>query len=307
MLDARASRHLRPAVAAAKDCASGGAPPCAWYPVSVAERAQSAQALLFGRQLTIASRLASVHDAHSGARLAGAAHGGLIWACADAAVEQAPPLIDLGPFNKCAPFVVTTKVVRASFDQAVLGLVDAAHVPVVHKSWWWRKQHRPRKVKTKDYAPMPYGFRAKAHGAAQSAVFYKLLGSDPTATIEFCLPGCRLERIESRNARLYNLTTVTPLAADLCALSNMMYSDTPALRLAGPLLGWVGGLFLAQDQRILDLTQDLSPNGAAMLFVGDPDEPSRWYYALKRELRRAQCSGAPFENPVRASQLQWRT
>jgi len=42
-------------------------------------------------------------------------------------------------------------------DQGVLGLLDPAHGPYVHQSWYWRSSHK-QKDKQKTFEPIPNGF-----------------------------------------------------------------------------------------------------------------------------------------------------
>ena len=65
--------------------------------------------------------------------------------------------------------------------------------------------------------------------------------------------------------------------------------------------------FLAQDGAILR-AQNLNLARAAHrpLFLGDPDEPAKWYLRLKRAWRD-RVFGAPFVNPVAGGTLKWRT
>lgn len=264
---------------------------------------------LLGRTLLLPARDAPqiVLDAKTRAALPTQVHGGVLWVCAAPCAKDAPPLVDLARFAHTAPSVITTKLVHASYDQTVLGFVDAAHVPVVHSAWWWRKQDRPRKVKQKHYAPMAYGFRMRAHDAKESADLYKVLGNNVDVTIDFCLPGIRTERIETDRLAVFNVTCITPIGPRLCALTNFMYTDSILFHLASPFLHVFGDNFLEQDKRILDMTCDHFPGASRALFIGDPDQPSKWYYALKRELERAQCSSTAFVNPVEPAVLSWQT
>jgi hypothetical protein len=43
------------------------------------------------------------------------------------------------------------------------------------------------------------------------------------------------------------------------------------------------------------------------MLINDADMQAKWYYRLKEEWGRAQDEGRPFENPVTARELRWRS
>lgn len=232
---------------------------------------------------------------------------GMVWVRRVAGMEQAtvPPL----PAEDLEPDMVRVCYSRVrvatDYDQAVLGLVDPAHVPMVHNSWWWRSDP-VRKVKTKQYTPSPFGFTAVSCDAFASAPVYDLVGQDRSVSIEFRLPSARVEYVRSKGFRLCNLTTVTPEADGRIALRNLIFCNQPLLVPAQPVLSWLGRRFLSQDAVIL-ATLDSEADTGSPLFAGPPDQPSLWYYACKRALLKAQGTGAVFDNPVEPSILRWRT
>jgi phenylpropionate dioxygenase-like ring-hydroxylating dioxygenase large terminal subunit len=234
-------------------------------------------------------------------------YAGLVWVCAAPSADLAPPLVDLGPLADLSPISLVTKPVRSSFDQVVLGLVDPAHVPLVHQSWWWRRSGRPRQIKTKIYAATEYGFTARASAPRKSGPVYAIFGRDLEVNIEFRLPGVRIERIEAGQRKFYNMTCVTPVTNRQCMLLNVIYSNVGALRFLKPAADRVAGIFLQQDRRLLEMLEDASPYFRSMIFVGDPDTPARWYFMLKRELADAQARSRPFRNPVSGGTLRWQT
>jgi len=195
---------------------------------------------------------------------------------------------------------------RCEFDQAVLGLIDPAHVPMLHTSWWWRPRSKPRRLKSKAYAPSPFGFTAQAENAIRSAGAYGLAGSPPKVSIEFRLPGVRVEHIDLGGLKLANVTTVTPESDDVQTLRNVIYADKPWAGAARLLLEHLGRVFLRQDVRMLEQLHRIEGDGP-LLFCGDPDLPSLWYFRLKRELARRSVDGGPFNNPVPARTLHWLT
>lgn len=298
-----------PARAGRRVASHRGAPEAAWYPVCRAVRKQAPRRVsLHGHALTVdqSGPLAVLTGRGADGWQATTALG-MVWVRRVDGVDEAAvpslPAADLEPdmVQVCYSLVR----VATDYDQAVLGLVDPAHVPMVHNSWWWRSDP-VRKVKTKQYTPSPFGFAAVSCDAFASAPVYDLVGQDRSVSIEFRLPSARVETVRSKGFRLCNLTTVTPEVDGRIALRNLIFCNQPLLVPARPVLSWLGRRFLSQDAVILE-TLDSEADAGSPLFAGPPDQPSLWYYACKRALLKAQGSGAAFDNPVEPSILRWRT
>ena len=60
-------------------------------------------------------------------------------------------------------------------DQGILGLLDPAHGPYVHQSWYWRSAHKLRD-KEKTFEPIPNGFRMVPHAPSANSAAYKITG-----------------------------------------------------------------------------------------------------------------------------------
>lgn len=283
----------------------------AWYPVGVAaDLRRSPEAALLGRSLRVARDRATglwfATDVATGVLVPCVERHDLVWVCSAASEALAPTMIEFpGPRP---PRLLAAAAVETvgDFDQAVLGLVDPAHVPMVHTSWWWRPKSKARRIKTKAYSPSPYGFTARAVDRFRSAPAYRLAGEAPDVTIEFRLPGVRVERITSAAGRLINMTTITPKARCVHVIRNVIYGDLGWLALLRWPVEALARSFLRQDARLLSLLQD-HDTPHRHLFVGDPDMPSLWYFALKRELLASQYEGRAFHNPVLPRSLSWRT
>ena len=60
-------------------------------------------------------------------------------------------------------------------DQGIIGLMDPAHGPFVHQSWYWRSRHSIHE-KEKHFEPIPLGFRIESkHEPSSNSAPYKLL------------------------------------------------------------------------------------------------------------------------------------
>lgn len=286
-----------------------GPPAHAWYPVSregAVRRRLTVVAL--GETLTLVRGARGALSLDRAEGWAIQVRLGLVWVRRCGGAEAAtPPLIDDEAGVSTLPMIACSEIeLKTDYDQAVLGLVDPAHVPMIHTAWWWRSSDR-RRVKTKHYAPSPFGFTATAADRFASAPAYRLVGSEREVTIEFRLPSMRVERVQSGGFRLVNLTTVTPTAPGHVVLRNVIYSSSRPMRLLYPVLSLLGRAFLEQDARILRLIDADASTRQPLLFVGSPDQPSAWYFQCKMALSRASLQAGAFINPVRAGVLRWRT
>lgn len=300
---ARAARSVTPDRRA-------GPPAGAWYPVAFTQDFARADTRI---RRVLGERLHVVRQGDTGYRITsprgdwGAReHLGLVWGCRRPDLDPLPDLVDDDGLDDRHIIARTQCVVRTDYDQAVLGLVDPAHVPMIHNAWWWRSSKR-RRLKTKDYAPSPYGFTARSCDRFTSAPLYRLFGDNVDVSIEFRLPAVRIERTRGDNGRVLNLTTVTPIGFRGAVLRNVLYADIAVLKLLAPLLSGLGKTFLGQDADILRQFHPSVIGDHPRLFVGDPDRPSMWYFAAKSALHRAQRTGSPFRNPVRSTRLNWYT
>ncbi|MEL6379443.1 MAG: aromatic ring-hydroxylating dioxygenase subunit alpha [Pseudomonadota bacterium] len=197
------------------------------------------------------------------------------------------------------------------YEEAVSGLVDAAHTPFVHKQWWWRQGQAARE-KQKYYEALNTGFRIPAHPPSGNSRIYRTLGGAPTTQIDVILPGIRIETIRNERHTIIGLTAITPLSANRNRLFHALYWTLPLMTALTPIIDAMAKSFLAQDAAILNaqatrLSEDERP---APLFLGDPDEPSKWMRQLARAWRAHQERGTDtesFENPVNVRDLHWKT
>ena len=191
-------------------------------------------------------------------------------------------------------------------DHGIIGLMDPAHGPFVHQAWWWRSRASIHQ-KTKHFEPIADGFRMSSHAPSANSAPYKLLGvyGEPiTTTIDFELPGRRLETIRAGAKWFSSLTTVTPVTASTCRIDvlaawNVFYHVPFVTSLAT----FFGARFVRQDQEtMIEQAEGLRSNPSLML-IDDADKPAKWYFALKQ--RRLTGRGEhPLAGPV---ELHWRS
>lgn len=230
---------------------------------------------------------------------------GLVWLYrGEGAAETAPP--DIGLPESFRPKTITIVEAQGPFDEAVIGLVDPAHTPTVHKQWWWRKG-AARHDKTKQIEPTPLGFKMPAHRPSSNTRIYKFIGGAPTTEIEFRLPALRLEHIRTKRRRILGLTAMTPAEAGKTRIVHVIFWDLAALDLMRPLAQSMADDFLAQDGAILSLqNENLKRAGHRPLYFGDADEPAKFYLKLKRAWESRTENGG-FKNPIAPAELRWRT
>lgn len=230
----------------------------------------------------------------------------------DAALDPVP---ELPKFSERFRSEHLTADLPCNVDHGIIGLMDPAHGPFVHRAWWWRSAASIHE-KTKKFEPLEdsehggrnAGFRMSAHAPSSNSAPYKLLGK-PETTIDFVLPNRRYETIRAVNAKGHerwfaSLTTVTPVTASTCRIDvlaawNLAYW----VPLVTPIATYFGAKFVAQDQQtMVEQARGLRSNPGLML-IDDADMPAKWYFALKQ--RRLTGQGEhPLKGPV---ELHWRS
>ena len=202
---------------------------------------------------------------------------------------------------------VTSCTFPCHIDHAVIGLMDPAHGPFVHRSWWWRTA-RSIHAKTKQFAPRPFGFAMVSHKPSTNSRAYKILGGDRTTEIQFQLPGLRSEHITIGTREVLLLTALTPVDANTTILHQFAYTNIGLMRALFPLLKIFGRAFIAQDLDIVvKQQQGLKPGHPPLMLMGDADAQALWYYRLKKEALAASAETRAFENPLRERTLSWRS
>lgn len=222
----------------------------------------------------------------------------------DADLPELPTIPEIGVAQ---PNLVIEMTFNCHVDQAVIGLMDPAHGPYVHTSWWWRP-NRAMQVKEKAFAPSPYGFQMKRHQpASNSRAYYLFIGGQPETEIAFRLPGIRTEHIRAGRHQLAQMTAVTPIDENTTRISHVIYWTVPWLTALKPFLRRIAHRFIDQDREVVEKQQRGLKHNPPMMLVKDADTLARWYFRLKREFAAAQAEGRAFENPVEETVLRWRS
>ena len=222
----------------------------------------------------------------------------------DPAAAPEIPLLD--GFDEKPPDLVERVSFAAAIDHAVIGLMDPAHGPFVHRAWWWRSRQSIQH-KSKAFAPSPFGFTMSRHAPSKNSRAYRLLGGAPETEIIFRLPSMRIEHIRAGRHHVGNLTAITPVDARVTEINHCVYWTAHWLTALKPFLRHYVRAFLRQDRAIVERQQQGLRYGPPLTLIDDADTQAKWYYRLKREYRRSRAEGRPFENPVEPRTLKWRS
>jgi len=197
-------------------------------------------------------------------------------------------------------------------DQGIIGLMDPAHGPFVHQSWYWRSRVSIHE-KEKKFEPIPNGFRMSTHAPSANSAPYKLLkritGEPVTTTIDFVLPNMRLEEIHSGKLWFSSRATVTPVRRDLCRIDFVAAWNVAAgVPLVVPIFRSFAKKFLRQDQlTMIQQAEGLKHNPRLML-IDDADRPAKWYFGLKAGLLESRRTGEAMVHPLTGPvTLHWRS
>jgi phenylpropionate dioxygenase-like ring-hydroxylating dioxygenase large terminal subunit len=88
--------------------------------------------------------------------------------------ETIPPAPELPKFSERYKVARLDCELPSHVDQGIIGLMDPAHGPFVHQSWFWRSK-RSMHEKAKQFEPIPGGFRMSKHAPSANSAPYQLL------------------------------------------------------------------------------------------------------------------------------------
>lgn len=221
--------------------------------------------------------------------------------------DALPPVPQVPGFENTAPNVSLVSPFPCHTDHAAFGLMDPTHAAFVHVSWWWkRKAHRLRH-KEKHFEPSPLGWRMKRHPVPATNQAYRLLGKNISTEIIYALPGLRTEVVESDRHRVVSLTAITPIDDRTTEVHQSLYWTMKWVAPLTPLVKRLARTFLEQDRRVVVLQQEGLAHDPKLMLIDDADTQAKWYARTKREWLAAQADGRPFENPLEAATLRWRS
>ncbi|MGO8919367.1 MAG: Rieske 2Fe-2S domain-containing protein [Stellaceae bacterium] len=231
---------------------------------------------------------------------------GNVWVYFGDDPSGAPEVPVVPEIGERAPDLFESMSFPCSIDHAVVGLMDPAHGPFVHRAWWWRGRKSIHE-KAKTFAASPFGFTMLRHAPSRNSNAYKLLGGAPETEIAFRLPSVRIEDIRVGKHAVINLTAVTPLSDGACEVNHAIWWSVPYLTPLKPLLRPFVRAFLRQDRDIMALQAKGLHHQPSLMLINDADTQARWYHRLKNEYVRARAEHRPFVNPVKDRVLRWRS
>jgi len=219
--------------------------------------------------------------------------------------EQLPPVPRVPDIGDHTFKLVETKLFPCDIDHAVVGLMDPAHGPFVHRSWFWRSQ-KSIHPKAKQFAPTGMGFKMVRHAPSKNSKAYKMLGGEISTEITFQLPGVRVEHIQAGKHIICALTTLTPIDANKTEIHQFFYWTFPGwFNLLKPIFRPFARTFLQQDYDVIVKQQEGLKENPKLMLISDADTQAKWYHQLKKELILAQQEQRPFNNPLTATILKW--
>ncbi len=208
--------------------------------------------------------------------------------------------------NQEKPQVVTQAVFPCHIDHAVIGLMDPAHGPYVHQSWFWRSE-RSSYEKRKNFAPVDFGFQMVRHQPSKNSKAYKILGGQPSTEITFQIPGCRVEHIKVGQGNVISLTVLSPISENETQVYSVLYWDRPWLSLIKPIIRAFADRFLFQDYEAVKNQQVGLKYDPSLMLIKDADTQAKWYYQLKTEWLLHSQQNRKFLNPVAPTELRWKS
>jgi phenylpropionate dioxygenase-like ring-hydroxylating dioxygenase large terminal subunit len=245
-----------------------------------------------------------------------AEHDGYVWVYMTAPGSRTPENVPEAP--GLPVFSEKYKITRLScelpshVDQGIIGLMDPAHGPFVHQSWYWRSR-RSIHEKEKRFEPIPNGFRMSRHEPSSNSAPYKLLryfsGQATTTMIDFVLPNMRLEEIRSGHLWFSSRATVTPVRRDLCRIDFVAaWNLVRWMPLVVTVFRAFAKKFLRQDQETMIKQAEGLKHNPHLMLIDDADRPAKWYFALKANLLDSRSTGAPMVHPMPGPvTLRWRS
>jgi phenylpropionate dioxygenase-like ring-hydroxylating dioxygenase large terminal subunit len=215
-----------------------------------------------------------------------------------------PPVFDGVVGGK--PKLVDRMDFDVHIDHAVVGLMDPAHGPYVHRQWWWRSAGSAHD-KAKRFEPREAGFAMVRHEPSKNSRAYAILGGEPLTEISFRLPALRWEHVRVGARQVLLLTALTPVTDKRTRITQIAWSDHPAFFVFKPFIAAGARAFLRQDGEMVNLQNQGLRYDPALLWIDDADRQAKWYQQLKREWSASRSEGRAFVNPVEPVTLRWRS
>lgn len=202
----------------------------------------------------------------------------------------------------------TTLMLPIHIDYAALALIDPAHVPYIHKSWWWRSA-KALKEKKKHYVPEGTGWTAVKHKPSAHSIVYKMFGKYIEDEFSFRLPGCRREYLTFNGRTLLaGISCLTPIDETHTELNHTTYWTLPGTKFLEPMVTYFVTEFLGQDKTVAERQEGCLKHKPKLIpTIKDAGTPGAWYLRLKKEWSDSRRQKRPFANPVPDTFLRWKS
>ena len=222
--------------------------------------------------------------------------------------EKQPAAPELEKFSDRYKITRLECELPSHIDHGIIGLMDPAHGPFVHQSWFWRTKASIHE-KSKQFEPIPFGFRMSPHKPSSNSAPYKLLakitGEAVTTTIDFVLPNLRTEIDRSGKLWFSSRATVTPVRRDLCRIDFVAAWNVP---FPVAIFRIFAKIFLRQDQQTMIRQAEGLKYNPRLMLIDDADRPAKWYFALKQNLIESRRTGKPMVHPIDGPvTLHWKS
>ncbi|MBI1774983.1 MAG: aromatic ring-hydroxylating dioxygenase subunit alpha [Proteobacteria bacterium] len=231
---------------------------------------------------------------------------GNIWVFFGADPSGAPDIPVVPDIGERAADLAEAMNFPCAMDHAVVGLMDPAHGPFVHRAWWWRSAASIHE-KAKAFQPSPWGFTMLRHAPSTNSRAYRLIGGKPETEISFRLPGVRVEHIRTDKLVVGALTSVTPTEPGMTEINHAIWWTARWLDFVKPMARPYVRAFLRQDRDIMARQAIGLKHVPALMLIDDADTQAKWYYRLKKEYAASRSEGRTFVNPVKPRTLRWRS
>ena len=242
---------------------------------------------------------------------------GLVWVFIASGPVDGPALAetgepDFGPpevpgAGEASPNFTYVVTFECHLDNTIIGLMDPAHGPYVHQSWYWRTS-KSTYEKEKTFAPVERGWVMKSHPPSSNSFAYKVLGGKPVTEIVFRIPGVRTEYIRVGKRFVTSLTVVTPVDEKTTEVTQLLYWDHPVLKVFKPLMAAFSKAFLNQDRAIIRKQNEGLKFNPRLMLIPDADTQAKWYFRMKKNWIDAGGDPSRFDNPVKGeTTLRWKS
>lgn len=239
---------------------------------------------------------------------------GLIWVFVSSSKSnenEIPDVPRLAVFSEKYEKNIISRPLKCDMDHGIVGLMDPAHGPFVHQSWWWRSR-KSIYEKEKKFEPITNGFRMSTHKPSNNSAAYKLLNiyNEPiTTTIDFTLPNRRLEQVRCGKYWFSSQAIVTPITDKECRLDFVAaWNILNGVPFVKTIYRFFANKFIGQDQQIMEKQSVGLRDDPTLMLIDDADTQAKWYYQLKAAYLKSQLNGNDMEHPIKEPvTLRWRS